>query len=125
MSHDVHSEAWYVFDGTRDAVVAGPFDDMDQAKSRAACTEGRPYVVDGELLEKVRDDTTLVWETGDVDVVTDGGTRIRRYKTVDSVQQLAGVGIQGRCSHGDPECPGQHGDGLPCWECLVEGGDSP
>jgi len=41
---------------------------------------------------------------------------------VDDILQLRGVGRQGSCRNGDPDCPGRHGDGAPCFECLIEGG---
>jgi hypothetical protein len=41
---------------------------------------------------------------------------------VDDILQLRGAGRQGACRNGDPDCPGRHGPGAPCFECLIEGG---
>lgn len=34
-----------------------------------------------------------------------------------------GRGEQNHCPHGTEGCNGRRGDGLACFECLVDGGD--
>ena len=74
----VDADAWYVLDASRPAVVAGPYDNKGDAVQIAAAKYGPSHaVVDGErVLELDQGDQTLVWETDDVIVVTDGGRTV-------------------------------------------------
>lgn len=69
-------DSWYVVDKARTAVVGGPYEDEMTATIRARERGANHGVVTGDVLqERERDaSTTLIWELGDVDVMTDGGT---------------------------------------------------
>jgi uncharacterized Zn finger protein (UPF0148 family) len=65
----------YVVDEHRDAVVAGPYQNEDEAADEAR-ERGPDHIVASAGLLRMMEMTstaTLRWETGDVDVVTDGG----------------------------------------------------
>lgn len=107
---------YFVVDEARPAVVDGP---LPMARAKVLANEHGPDHIVAErsaiqLLESASN-TTVRWETDDVDVVTDGGRRLARRDLVDAVQADAGVGDQGPggCPHSDDE--------LPCWNCLTDG----
>ena len=70
---EIDTDGWYVLDSSRDAVVSGPHPEKSIAEGRARGEPIYHIVVDGNALESIQGDTRLVWENGDVDVVTDGG----------------------------------------------------
>jgi len=71
--HEIDPTAWYVLDSSRDAVVSGPHDAKPMAEDRARGEGIDHLIVDGEALRSITGETRLVWQTGDVDIVTDGG----------------------------------------------------
>ncbi|WP_435346062.1 hypothetical protein [Haloarchaeobius sp. HRN-SO-5] len=49
------------------------------------------------------------------------------HVNVHTVRAMAGVADQdSRCENGSEGCPGPNSDtgAIPCWQCMVQGGDS-
>jgi hypothetical protein len=71
---EIDHDAWYVLDADRPAVVGGPYQNRADAIHVAGCSGPEHAVVSGERVAELNDsETTLVWRTDDVPIVTDGG----------------------------------------------------
>jgi len=68
-------DQYFLVDEARSAVVDGPYTDREAAVAAAAERAGSVTVATRDALDLVEatSDTTIRWETDDVDVVTDGG----------------------------------------------------
>ncbi|WP_436933722.1 hypothetical protein [Halovenus marina] len=71
----VDTDGWYLYEKDRSAVIGGSYQERGDAIREAAKDDDVVLVVSGERIAELEaSDTTLVWETEDAPVVTDGGT---------------------------------------------------
>lgn len=56
----------------------------------------------------------------------DGGVSIDTQRAEIASAGRGGVGDQTppECPHGSTDCQGPGGGGVPCWQCMVDGGDA-
>jgi len=77
--HDVDPDAWYIVESEVPAVAGGPYANYDDAYQlwQATYDQQPQYdIVQGTRIRELdQGGATLVWETDDVTVVTDGGLR--------------------------------------------------